>query len=75
MTTADDLAKWLIMQNSAGEAANGTRLISAAGHEGHARGTRVERRGEGAARMVQHGGWLFTFTAHEPLLPTGHGFA
>ncbi len=33
VTTASDMAKWLVMQNSGGESTNGEQLLSAAGIE------------------------------------------
>jgi CubicO group peptidase (beta-lactamase class C family) len=76
VTTAADLTQWLIMQNNGGEAANGTRIVSAAGVRAMHGGLGWSAGGEGRARLVQHGGWLFTFTAHQVLLPDrGYGIA
>lgn len=73
VTTARDLTKWLMLQNGGGVAQNGNRLVSAgsldtlhAQHLGWAAGP--------VSGSVAHGGWLFTFTARQVLLPeSGYG--
>jgi CubicO group peptidase (beta-lactamase class C family) len=76
VTTADDLAQWLVMQNGDGTAPDGTRVISADALRAMHDGLGWRRSLSGAATVVQHGGWLFTFTAHQMLLPdSGYGIA
>jgi CubicO group peptidase (beta-lactamase class C family) len=76
VTTAADFAQWLILQNNGGQAVNGTRIISAA-HVGEMhRGLGWGTRRVGGLQETEHGGWLFTFTAHQILLEeTGYGIA
>jgi CubicO group peptidase (beta-lactamase class C family) len=75
VSTAHDLAQWLIVQNSGGVAANGTRLVSAKSIDqmrlqklGWSRDTDTD------TGAVHHTGWLFTFTAVQVVQPsTGYG--
>jgi len=73
---AGDLAQWLILQKNDGQAANGSRIISAARvGEMHQR-FGWSMRTVGDLREIEHSGWMFTFTAHQILLPdTGYGIA
>ncbi|MDB4883108.1 MAG: hypothetical protein JWL95_1874 [Gemmatimonadetes bacterium] len=64
VTTAEDLAQWLIVQRNAGVAANGQRLVSAASVEQMHAGLGWSLSPE----AIKHAGWLFTFTAHQALL-------
>ncbi|MEP6914553.1 MAG: serine hydrolase domain-containing protein [Acidobacteriota bacterium] len=76
VTTPEDLARWLIMQNNAGETADGMRIVSAASLQAMHEGLGWSMHGEGASLRVEHTGWLFTFTAHQILLPSrGYGIA
>ena len=76
VTTAADLAQWLIVQNNGGLAVNGTRIISAAGIAEMHRGLGWSSGSAGGVPATEHGGWLFTFTAHQMLLPdSGYGIA
>ncbi|GAA4561847.1 serine hydrolase domain-containing protein [Planotetraspora kaengkrachanensis] len=80
ITTADDMAQWLILQNSGGLAANGTRLVSAASvaamHTSsdprwtYGMGWDTDLKGR-----VHHNGIWFTYTSDELLLPGGYGIA
>ncbi|MGW4497077.1 serine hydrolase domain-containing protein [Micromonospora sp. NPDC004336] len=80
ITTASDLAKWLIVQNNAGLAANGTRLVSAASitamHTSsdprwtYGMGWATDQQGR-----VDHSGIWFTHSSHALLLPGGYGIA
>ncbi|GAA4589382.1 serine hydrolase domain-containing protein [Planotetraspora phitsanulokensis] len=80
ITTAEDMAKWLITQNNEGLAANGTRLVSAADvtamHTSSDRrwtygmGWDTDQRGR-----VHHNGIWFTYTSDQLLLPGGYGIA
>ncbi|PSK85013.1 CubicO group peptidase (beta-lactamase class C family) [Murinocardiopsis flavida] len=81
VSTADDLAQWLIVQGD-GTATDGTRLVSAAGlAEMHAPGPAggdygmgwdLDRTGGRIAR-IHHGGTLFTASAEQILLPGAEG--
>lgn len=76
VSNAEDLARWLMMHNNGGQAANGTQVISAAGlaemHEGLGWSSRTRE----GRREIEHPGWMFTFTAHQVLLPdSGYGVA
>lgn len=80
ITTARDMAQWLIMQNSSGTAANGTRVVSASSIT--AMRTPSDSRwtyGMGWARddngWVRHNGVWFTYTASQLVLPSGYGIA
>ncbi|MFR9776148.1 serine hydrolase domain-containing protein [Micromonospora sp. MS34] len=80
VSTARDLAQWLILQNRDGVAAGGARLVSASSiaamhtppnpHRSYGMGW--ERDDNGWAR---HNGVWFTYTASQLLLPSGHGIA
>ncbi|MGA8112230.1 MAG: serine hydrolase domain-containing protein [Actinocatenispora sp.] len=79
ITTARDMAQWLIMQNNGGLGANGTRVVSAGSI---AAMHRVDRRIDyglgweaGHHGRVRHEGIWFTYTAGEMLLPDGYGIA
>ncbi|WP_248961982.1 serine hydrolase domain-containing protein [Sphaerisporangium perillae] len=80
ITTAADMAKWLIVQSGGGLAANGRRLVSTASVT--AMHTSTDRRwtyGMGwdtdQKGRVHHGGIWFTYTAEQLLLPGGYGIA
>jgi CubicO group peptidase (beta-lactamase class C family) len=75
VTTAADFAQWLIVQNNGGQAVNGTQIISAASVGEMHRGLGWSTRSVGGLRETEHGGWLFTYTAHQILLETGYGIA
>lgn len=80
ITTAEDLARWLIVQHAQGRSADGTRLVSpgsiAAMHTSsdprwtYGMGWDIDRQGR-----VRHNGVWFTHTASQLLLPDGHGIA
>lgn len=80
ITTAEDMAKWLILHNNGGRAADGTRLVSAeslaAMHRPTDPGSRyglgwqLDQQGR-----VGHTGIWFTYTANQLLLPSGYGIA
>jgi hypothetical protein len=76
VTTGADLAQWLIVQNNGGLAVNGTRIISAEKIAEMHRGLGWSSSSAGGVSATEHGGWLFTFTAHQMLLPeSGYGIA
>jgi hypothetical protein len=76
VTTSADLAQWLIMQNNGGEAANGTRIISAAHVAEMHQGLGWTTRTVGSLTQIEHSGWMFAFTAHQILLSeNGYGIA
>ncbi|MEV0597532.1 serine hydrolase domain-containing protein [Nonomuraea cavernae] len=80
VTTAEDLAKWLIVHSNAGRAANGTQPVSASSiaamHTSSDRrwtygmGWNTDQKGR-----VRHSGVWFTYTAEQLLLPGGYGIA
>jgi CubicO group peptidase (beta-lactamase class C family) len=84
VTTAFDMAKWLMMQNSGGETPDGEQLLSAEGIEtmhtqsepgGYALGWDTDGPTDDPTE-VSHGGTEYTFSAHEALLPnSGYGIA
>ncbi|CAL9581558.1 D-aminopeptidase [Nocardiopsis dassonvillei] len=88
VSTAGDMARWLVAQNSGGRTADGGAGVSGgavalthapSGGDGPAAGSglgwRVQETGGGAPLLV-HGGIQFTFTAHQALLPrSGVGIA
>ncbi|MFD6953052.1 MULTISPECIES: serine hydrolase [unclassified Nocardiopsis] len=88
VTTADDMARWLIMQSNGGEGADGARVLSGEGVA--ATYTPLGGDGPGGSTalgwntltspagtpMVAHGGVQFTYTAHQALLTeSGYGIA
>ncbi|MFJ2738785.1 serine hydrolase domain-containing protein [Streptomyces sp. NPDC087440] len=80
VTTADDLARWLIAQNNGGVAANGHRVVSAQGittmhtpprtpaGTSYAMGWTQLSEGDGP-REIRHTGQLLTQNAAQTLLP------
>ncbi|MBW4720615.1 serine hydrolase domain-containing protein [Saccharothrix obliqua] len=79
ITTAEDMAKWLVVQQNNGRTADGTALVSPEGIKamhtssdprwtyGMGWDTRDDR--------VRHNGIWFTHTAGQLLLPSGYGIA
>ncbi|RCV51755.1 serine hydrolase [Marinitenerispora sediminis] len=85
VSSARDMAAWLIAQHGGGRGADGTRILSAdavreshtpsPGADSYGLGWQVGATPSGAA-LVHHGGDLFTSTAYQALLPeSGHGVA
>ncbi|MBB4742224.1 CubicO group peptidase (beta-lactamase class C family) [Actinoplanes octamycinicus] len=83
LSTAHDLAGWLIAQGNQGVAADGTRVVSAAavaemhrpGLAGYGLGWEADTSASGTA-LIEHDGDMMTFTAYQALLPTrGYGIA
>ncbi|MFE3461604.1 serine hydrolase domain-containing protein [Nocardiopsis aegyptia] len=88
VTTASDMARWLIAQNNGGVGPDGGRVLSAEGIErsrtapggdapgrDSALGWSTRPTSEGTP-MVSHGGVQFTYTAYHALLPeNGYGIA
>lgn len=79
ITTATDMAKWLVMQNNGGVAANGQRLVTPrtltrmrSAPDGRTFGLGWDRDEKG---RWGHSGVWFTNTAYEMLLPSGYGIA
>lgn len=79
ITTADDMAKWLIMQNNEGIATDGERLATPAiidlmrstpNDQPYGLGWDRDQKGRWG-----HSGVWFTYTAYQMLLPSGHGIA
>ncbi|WP_117213689.1 serine hydrolase domain-containing protein [Allorhizocola rhizosphaerae] len=80
ITTAEDMAHWLIMHSGDGQAANGTRLVSQESLRlMHASTDPRWDYGLGWATDEHgrpgHSGIWFTYTAYQRLLPSGHGIA
>nr|WP_246496983.1 serine hydrolase domain-containing protein [Sphaerisporangium rubeum] len=80
ITTAEDMAQWLITQNNGGKAANGTRLVSATSVTAmHTSSDRRWTYGMGwdndQKGRIHHSGIWFTYTADQLLLPGGYGIA
>lgn len=85
LTSAHDLAAWLIAQNNEGRGPDGTAVATARSiAETHTPSAVSESYGLGwfvgvtpsGARLIDHGGDLFTSTAYQALLPdSGHGIA
>ncbi|MFI6867806.1 serine hydrolase domain-containing protein [Nocardia sp. NPDC050406] len=82
ITTATDLARWLIVQNNAGRTADGQRLVSDAAIDLMHAPSAVDSYGMGwkhdaedDSRVFHNGSW-FSYTAEQVLLPeTGYGIA
>lgn len=79
ITTASDMARWLVMQNNGGVAANGKRVVSAKSIEemhtpsepgGYALGWDTDGPKKDPTR-IEHGGCCFAWSAEEVLLPDG----
>ncbi|QQQ73575.1 beta-lactamase family protein [Saccharothrix sp. 6-C] len=85
LTSAHDLAAWLIAQNNGGRGPDGTSVATPRSiAETHTPSTASPSYGLGwfvgvtpsGAPLVDHGGDLFTSTAYQALLPaSGHGIA
>lgn len=83
VSTAADMARWLILQSNAGVAADGTRIVSAKSMQemhrasapnGYALGW--DTAGPASARRIEHNGSVMTFSAFEAVLPrSGYGLA
>ncbi|OIJ25133.1 hypothetical protein UG56_019595 [Nocardioides luteus] len=80
ITTAEDLARWLLVQQNDGVAPDGTRVLPAGtvrqmqtpqGDATYALGWEVDRGSAGPE--VGHGGIWFTYTADVLLTDSGHG--
>ncbi|MCP2165581.1 serine hydrolase domain-containing protein [Goodfellowiella coeruleoviolacea] len=85
LTTARDLAQWLITQNNGGQSASGRRVVSAEGVElmhtpsgvsdHYGMGWERSRPEQQPARISHTGQW-FSYTAQQTLLPdSGYGIA
>lgn len=80
ISTARDMARWLVVQSNGGVSADGTRLVSAESitamhstsdsRSSYALGWETEPDG-----WVRHSGIWFTHTAGELLTPSGYGIA
>ncbi|MEO7271104.1 MAG: serine hydrolase domain-containing protein [Vicinamibacterales bacterium] len=76
ISDAHDMARWLIMQVNDGTAANGRRLISRQSLDRMHAGLGWTPGRLGSIATVEHPGWMFTFTAHQLLVPSqGYGIA
>ncbi|MER7005941.1 serine hydrolase domain-containing protein [Dactylosporangium sp. NPDC000555] len=83
VSTAEDMAAWLISQNNGGQGPGGGRVLSAAGvaelHRPSAPGGEYglgwfTKTLPSGARKISHGGTAWTFTSHQVLLPdSGYG--
>lgn len=79
ISTAEDLAQWLIVQSNGGAAADGTRLVSpesvTAMHTSSDPRWTYGMGWDTADGRVRHGGIWFTYSAGALLLPSGYGIA
>ncbi|GGP42828.1 serine hydrolase domain-containing protein [Saccharothrix coeruleofusca] len=80
ITTAEDMARWLVVQSNGGRAADGTRLLSPEGIKAmHTSSDPRWTYGMGwntaDGGRVRHSGIWFTYSAGQLLLPSGHGIA
>ncbi|WP_433260337.1 serine hydrolase domain-containing protein [Actinosynnema sp. CS-041913] len=80
LTTAEDMARWLVVQSTGGRAADGVRLVSPEGitamhTPSDPRWTYGMGWDTGSDGKVRHGGIWFTYSAGALLLPSGHGIA
>ncbi|RKT52853.1 serine hydrolase domain-containing protein [Saccharothrix australiensis] len=79
VTTAEDMARWLVVQANGGRTADGTRLVSAEGVEAmHTSSDPRWTYGMGwdtYGGRVRHNGIWFTHAAGQALLPSGYGVA
>jgi CubicO group peptidase (beta-lactamase class C family) len=84
VSSAVDMARWLIVHADGGRAADGTRLVTAesmrllhtpsAPHVGYALGWGTHGPTGGAPTRLEHSGSLFTFTSEQALWPhSGYG--
>ncbi|MFI6910256.1 serine hydrolase domain-containing protein [Nonomuraea sp. NPDC050394] len=75
VSTADDMARWLIAQNGDRPAIKATHQGSGVGESTYAMGWYTGRTASGAP-MLKHTGWLLTHNAVQVLLPgSGYGIA
>jgi CubicO group peptidase (beta-lactamase class C family) len=84
LSTAQDMAAWLIMQDAQGSGPDGTPIVSAAAatamhrpsaHGSYGLGWNIGTTGSGAP-LIDHSGGLSTATAYQALLPAqGYGIA
>ncbi len=85
VSTADDMAQWLILQSNGGVSASGNRIVSERSlAEMHGGSAGAGRRGLGWSRRdssdagparLGHSGWLFTSSASQVLLESGYAVA
>lgn len=85
VTTAEDLAQWLVMNNNGGTAANGSQLVSrdslARMHTPTSKDISYglgwwEYKPDDGPLRIAHTGFYFTYTADQVLLPdSGYGIA
>ena len=84
VSTAADVAQWLVVQTNGGRTADGTRLVSARGMaerhtpsalSGYGLGWDIDGP-PGAPTRLEHSGNLLTFSAYQAVLPqSGYGVA
>ncbi|WP_203989990.1 serine hydrolase domain-containing protein [Sphaerisporangium rufum] len=83
LSTARDMAAWLIAHNDEGRGPDGTPVVSAAAiaevhrsaADGHGLGWQADTSASGTP-LIEHDGDMMTFTAYQALLPgTGYGVA
>jgi CubicO group peptidase (beta-lactamase class C family)/uncharacterized membrane protein YdjX (TVP38/TMEM64 family) len=84
VTTASDMAQWLVAQNGGGKGPNGARIVSAksirelhtaSAPGGYALGWDTDGP-KGDPTQIEHGGCCFAWSAEEVLLPrSGYGVA
>jgi CubicO group peptidase (beta-lactamase class C family) len=80
ITTANDLARWLVVLRNGGRAADGTSIISSSALSTMQQPVRSDVAYGlgwqiGSDGQPEHGGFWFTYTATEKLLESGYGVA
>ena len=76
VSNAHDMARWLALQVNGGEAVNGRRVISRQSLDRMHAGLGWTPARVGTLATFEHPGWMFTFTAHQVLVPSqGYGIA
>ena len=74
VSTAHDMARWLVVQANDGEGLNGRRLISRQSLDRMHAGLGWTPDTIGSLATFEQAGWMFTFSAHQVLVPSqGYG--
>jgi len=76
VSTAHDMARWLVLQADDGGGLNGRRVISRQSLDRMHAGLGWSPGTLGTLATFEHTGWMFTFSAHQVLVPSqGYGVA
>jgi len=76
VSTAHDMARWLVLQGHGGEGLDGRRVISRQSLDRMHAGLGWTPDTLGSLATFEHAGWMFTFSAHQVLVPSqGYGIA